>query len=99
MTDRDVASSIRRSLRALVALTLALYVVVFGAVYLVWRNSRADTRALCALRDDYQARADSGDRFLRDHPGGLPGIMTAGQIRVNITAQRRTVEILQVIHC
>jgi hypothetical protein len=56
------------------------------------------TGSLCALRHDLEDRVANGERFLRDHPRGIPGI-PAGTLRTSVDGQRRTVEALGDLRC
>lgn len=54
--------------------------------------------ALCGLRHDLEQRVAGGERFLREHPNGIPGI-PAGTLRTSINGQVRTIMVLGVLDC
>lgn len=61
------------------------------------RNARSSV-ALCALREDLQLRVDGAEKFLAEHPDGLPGI-PAKTIRDGAENQQRTISTLHVLKC
>jgi hypothetical protein len=90
---------------AVVVLCIAFAAVVgANAFYIMPRlsrqadeNSRASV-ALCALRVDLQRRAAASEKFLAEHPHGIPGI-SARVIRDGIHDQQRTISALAVLKC
>jgi hypothetical protein len=94
----ETIGSIKRALNLLVVATVVLYVFLGAAV--LWTNHEAGvTRdALCALRGDLERRVASSERFLVEHPVGVPGI-PASTIREGIINQRRTINALAGLSC
>lgn len=109
MPSDDIAAELRRGLRWLGAATGVLYGVVVLLVVVFWHDSTSKTRALlreatrttsalCALRGDLQTRINTSERFLADHPQGIPGI-SAASIRSSINGQRHTIAALSPLNC
>jgi len=85
----DTGQEIKRALRWLVGLTVVLYI---GVVTLTFQS----TASLCALKGDLHRRVESSQRFLIDHPNGIPGI-SAKQIKDGIDNQKRTIRSLRFL--
>jgi hypothetical protein len=64
----------------------------------VKRLAAGSNRALCALRGDLENRVRQTDKFLHDHPRGIPGI-PAATLRTNANGQRRTIRALSNLRC
>lgn len=82
---------------SMVALVLAL----------VWRVqdqnrieslARQTNTALCAFKTDLQRRHASGEKYLAEHPRGIPGI-TAREIRLSLDNQEATLDALSGLAC
>ena len=54
--------------------------------------------ALCALRSDLERRVQTSEKFLKEHPAGIPGI-PAKTIRDGIRNQQRTITALAALSC
>jgi hypothetical protein len=94
------------TLRTAVVILCIAFAVVVGAnaFYILPRlanqadeNSRASV-ALCALRVDLQRRVAASEKFLAEHPNGIPGI-PARTLRDSIDNQQRTISALVVLRC
>lgn len=105
----DIAAQLRRTLRVLGIATVALYLVVVVAVFLVYRdaNQKRDalrrdevntTAALCALRVDVERRIESSQGFLKEHPDGIPGF-NAAAVKASLVNSQRTVKALSGLTC
>lgn len=87
-----------RFLRRMVAL-LAVGVVLNTAGWVVgFLANKQSTDALCALRGDLERRVASSEKFLSEHPDGIPGI-PAKTIRDGIANQQRTILVLNDLSC
>jgi hypothetical protein len=86
--------------RQTVTSVLIVGLVIFGILLLKRTNhaTNRSTTALCALRHDLERRVSDGERFLAEHPRGIPGI-PAKTLRQSITGQRRTVGVLRIVQC
>jgi predicted negative regulator of RcsB-dependent stress response len=58
----------------------------------------ANQQALCALRNDLERREETTERFLQEHPNGIPGI-SSQQLQESLENQRRTIRALRFIEC
>lgn len=105
----DVAGDLQRGLWLLAAATVVLYLAVAVAIVLVWRDASSKRQdlarqatntgaALCTLRGDLEQRVEASQRFLREHPKGIPGI-NAATIQSGIVNQQRTVDALSGLNC
>lgn len=105
----DVADEIRTALRRLVIATVVLFAVQAALIAFVAidgaarRNDLAEiafstNHALCVLRADLEQRVADSERFLEQHPDGIPGI-PAEQIQQSIDNQQRTIEALADLRC
>lgn len=79
--------------------------VITGVVVLTLLNAQGtindlkkDGKALCSFREDLQARADSTQQFLLDHPNGIPGI-PASVLRVSLQNELHTLKSLSRLVC
>lgn len=61
-------------------------------------NQRADTRALCALREDLQTRVTTARTILSLHPGGVAGI-SAATVNATVANEQHTITALSSINC
>jgi hypothetical protein len=104
-----VLGQILRVQRIMTWLTVVLFVLLalFGGIAWTIRSgdvehvdqiAKTNQQALCAFRNDVQARVESSVLFLEEHPNGIPGISPA-TIRRGLKAQRQTVEALSVLDC
>lgn len=109
MTETDIADQLRNDLRRLTHITVALFLGLLLVGWWGWHNSANDrhalqreeartSTALCTLRADLKQRVKSSEKFLADHPHGIPGI-TAGTIRASLNGQQRTVKALAGLQC
>lgn len=64
----------------------------------VEESATQNRTALCALRADLRDRVQNSKQFLRQNPGGIPGVPPS-QIREGIVNQQRTIDTLKVIDC
>ena len=108
-TTEDLKSPLLDAVNNLKKWTLVLYIAlaVMAITTFVVRSidlanvEEAATQnrvALCALRADLKDRVQSSKQFLREHPGGIPGIPPS-QIRDSIRGQQRTIRALRPIDC
>jgi type II secretory pathway pseudopilin PulG len=99
---QDIAASIQRTLRVLVAATIFLYVIVILAGTWGWyvnkQESDQNTSALCALRQDLERRANASEDFLARNPHGLLGI-SPGDLQKSIADTQRSIVALSSLHC
>jgi hypothetical protein len=109
MPDTDIAAQLKRTLRLLVVATLVLYLALAAVVFWAYHDStskRHDLQqvavqtntALCTLRGDLKQRVRSSEKFLAEHPNGIPGI-SAATIRSSLSGQKRTVASLAGLQC
>lgn len=109
MPERHIAVELRKGLRHLAIATGVLYAVVIGLTVLAWFDSAAKSnnlkretqrtnQALCTFRADLEQRVRSSEKFLAEHPKGIPGIPIA-TIRNSLDNQRRTIDSLNSLHC
>jgi hypothetical protein len=96
--SEDVGQTIKRSLRWLIGLTVALALALGGVAFYTWDTASTSTRALCALRTDLERRVESSRTFLVEHPAGIPGIPVK-TIQDGIRNQQRTIRALGGISC
>jgi hypothetical protein len=96
--NEDVGQTIKRSLRVLIGLTVALALALGGVAFYTWQTASTSTDALCALRTDLERRVESSQAFLVEHPEGIPGI-SVKTIQDGIKNQTRTIRALQGISC
>lgn len=90
------------------------FILTFAATFTAWGAYQAhklsDNRAelaiiatqthsaLCTLRADLQHRIDDANKFLVDHPNGIPGI-SAQEIKNSINNEEQTVNALAPLKC
>jgi hypothetical protein len=111
MPDRnpDIRIQLERSIKVTGWWTAGLYLFVIalligGLIFAqVQRNQLKDVatstaKALCAFRDDLQARYDNGVEFLVDHPDGIPGV-SAEILQRSLASQKRALESLKGLPC
>lgn len=93
--------------RQTVTSILIVGLVIFGILLLkrtnhdaarTARDTKLTTAALCALRHDLERRVGDGERFLAEHPHGIPGI-PAETLRTSVEGQVRTIRALRVVRC
>jgi hypothetical protein len=99
---RDRLAAIHRNYRGLavwqVLNSLALVVIVVVGFVIVSGQNDTVTNALCALRGDLEHRVAQTDKFIAEHPHGIPGIPVA-TLRVQADGQRRTIAALGGLSC
>lgn len=95
----EVRRGIKRTLRELIVATIILYgvVITIGALSLKQANRTHD--ALCTFRGDLQHRVDQSVAFLREHPKGLPHILSGPQLAAQIHNQQLTIAALDELGC
>lgn len=86
------------SLRWYVVLIPLAALAALLIIFTVYRNNQTRV-ALCALRVDIDQRIAGSQDFLKKHPNGIPGLIPAGVIRVNIRNSQRTRKALDVLSC
>jgi len=102
-------SPTQKALKQLTRWTVVLYLLlafVAGGAFIarqsdlsrVEAQSSRNVAAFCALRGDLERRIRESQRFLDEHPNGIPGIPPE-QIRDGLRAQRQTVRALSVVVC
>lgn len=96
MTKR--MGSVQRSARVLLAIVVLILVVLGAAGWYVSNEQSRTASALCSLRGDLEQRVRDSRTFLREHPGGIPGI-TPKLIRDGMNNQRRTIRALAIVKC
>lgn len=85
-------------------LFILLALFTYGLIHLgevstrVDHNQQSNTKALCAFRADLQSRVTSGNKFLKDHPKGIPGISPT-LIRTSIKNEQSTINSLSSLVC
>lgn len=91
--------------RALVSAFLVLATIT-GIGVMIWQIGRLDEtrQAICALREDLQARTKQSEAFLANTPRDEPirfgrYTFTRTQIQGNIANQRRTIQVLMRVDC
>lgn len=94
----NVAEQLQRSLRVLMILTIALYIAFAGVVFWAWTQSNRNTKALCALRVDAQARVETNRLFLMANPEGIRGV-SIEQLQRSTDNAVRTANALKIVHC
>ena len=101
----DMRIAVKRLTVATVALYLALAAFGVGSyidrghqVSEVRRTTDSTNAALCALRSDLKARAETGSQFLKEHPEGIPGIPPA-LLQANLASQYKTIAALSPLVC
>jgi hypothetical protein len=85
---------------------LALWIVIFTIVAFwgirtnrdLGRDGRQAHDAICVLKDDFKRRIADSERFLNEHPNGIPGI-TAQAISESLEGLRRTLQSLGAVRC
>lgn len=84
----------------LVIAVISIGSVVFGFAILRHTDNQAqqNTVALCALRRDLEDRVVSSERFIQEHPKGIPGIPVKTLIQ-STEGQKRTIKALSPIKC
>lgn len=108
-TIEDVKSPLLDAIKSLRRWTVILFVIVATVTVTIFvirsldlakvqHQASINTAALCALRADLKARVDNSKEFLKEHPGGIPGIPTA-TIRSQIEGQERTIKVLEIVEC
>jgi hypothetical protein len=109
VSNHTPSTPLQKSLRWLTVAIIVMYVVLVafvGGALTYAQHERgkiqavvSDTNgALCTLRGDLEARVASSQKFLRDHPDGIPGIEPA-TIRQSIANTQATVDALAAIPC
>lgn len=95
-----------RRAQLLQALTFALLLLVMGVQFHeISRNrslanqGRQAHAALCVFKADLYGRILAGQAFLDTHPGGIPGLATATEIRNSLENQRATYDSLRLLVC
>jgi hypothetical protein len=81
--------------------TLLAAVAIFLSAVLFTRLATTTDHtnsALCTFRADVQQRAQNTEKFLAEHPQGIPGI-PVGTLRQSLDGQRRTVKALSDLDC
>jgi hypothetical protein len=92
------AKELRRMLRILTALTIALYFILGGVALYTYNLGQKNKRALCTIRANAEDRAETTQQFLLRHPNGIPGISVLDLNR-SINAYRATVRALDDVDC
>lgn len=92
------AGALRRALRRLALATVVLYVILIAGGIKVYVDNKHTTDTLCEFRTDLETRVVGSILFLREHPGGIPGI-SSKTIVDQITNQQRTIEALADLDC
>ena len=90
--------TIKGPLRNLIIATGILYVTLAGAGIYIYRENDQTQGALCALRTDLEVRTESGEKFLKEHPKGIPGI-SPKTIREGLHNQERSIKALGSLSC
>lgn len=91
-----IAQNVRLLTRATALLYVSLAVIILVAGFLRAKDLEGHTRhntqaryALCALKSDLGRRIQITERFLRDHPQGIPGVSRA-DLQVSLNNQKST---------
>ncbi len=105
MGPDDIAGELRHGLRVLTVAMLVLYLILFGSMGFLYRDSLSKrhqdarlTSALCALRADRLVSIAAARAFLRSHPHGAFGL-TAAATAATVAEQAATIAALSVINC
>jgi hypothetical protein len=85
-------------LNVLTIATAFLYLIVIAALVYVFVSAATTHTALCNLRSDLQARADSTRDYLHKHPEGFPGV-SAATLQQQVDSQQRTIDSLSILNC
>lgn len=99
-TGAELAASIRRTLRMLMATTVLLFLlIIVGGIY-TYTVSRDTNDSLCAFRTDLQSRIDQTEEFLTKNTKAepFPGV-TRETLLVNLEGQKRTVKVFKDLNC
>lgn len=82
-------------LLGVLSLGAVLSALVFGIAgyVIVQKDDRLEGAvfALCAMKDNLEVRVAESERFLRQHPNGIPGI-PAADIQRSIANQQSTID-------
>lgn len=91
-------STVRRSLRVLVAATVVLYIAMATITGVGLHTAATVNDSLCTFRQDLNDRVEQSRTFLEEHPNGTPGI-PAETIQQGIDNQLRTIDALNTLSC
>jgi hypothetical protein len=95
----DVAKSLRKTLRILIGATVTLYLIMITFMVWTWTITRGNRVALCAVRLNAEVQRDQSTSFLKDHPKGIPGLVTAEDLQNGIDNYTATVTALGNLNC
>lgn len=95
---KKIGDSLKSAVLSLIIATAILYFTVVGATIYVYVTANANQDALCALRSDLELRTQSGERFLKEHPKGIPGVPVK-TIEEGLHNQKRSIKALSGLSC
>lgn len=72
--------------------------LVAGGVLKVYQTADQAHKAICALREERIDAIHASEKFIHDHPQGIPGISRA-DIERSIATQRQTVRAFRFADC
>lgn len=89
---------LRRFFRKILVAFVILGLCTFATVLYISHVSAETHKGLCAIKGESQRRAKLGDDFLKDNPGGIPGISIDSLKRSTHNA-KQTVSALEDVSC
>lgn len=95
---KKIGESLKSAVLSLIIATAILYLTVIGATIYTYSQTHSTTQAVCALRSDLESRTASGEKFLKEHPKGIPGV-PARTIEEGIHNQDRSIRALSGLSC
>jgi hypothetical protein len=96
--ENNIGEQIKRRINQLLIATVVLFLAVIGVAALALRQASRDHAALCAFKEGLQNQVKASSDFLDKHPRGVGGI-SAGDIRLGMKRQQRTIDSLSDLKC
>lgn len=94
----DVFEKLWKSFKKVIGATILIFCVSIGGVIYTAINQKSNRDALCALRINLETELARSQKFLKEHPKGIPGVPVSLLLSGNADA-KRSIEALGDLDC